>query len=103
MKFFLIKYRFKSGEQDAWHQEIAKFIAAIENEPDLKGRISYRVLKVKDGADYYHLATAADDDAPKALSQHEFFKRYTEKTKIAGGGEVEVLPLELIGATKLVL
>ena len=45
MKHFLIKYRFKSGSKDEWHQEIARFIAALDNDPALKGKISYRCMK----------------------------------------------------------
>lgn len=99
MKHFLIKYRFKDGSEDAWHQDIARFISAVDNDPALRGKITYRCMKHRGGADYYHLATAADDDAIKALQSQEFFKRYTEQTKFAAGGEVEVLPLEIIAQT----
>ncbi len=75
-------------------------VKLIGSDPELKGRIGYRCMKVKDGADYYHLAEAADDAAPKLLQQHEFFRRYSEETKRVAGGSVEVLPLETIAETK---
>ena len=62
MKQFLIKYRLKNGSPDAWHADIARFIAALNADPALKG-ISYRCMKHRDGNDYYHLATVADDAA----------------------------------------
>ena len=31
MKHFMIKYQFKSGTTDAWHQEIGRFIKAIND------------------------------------------------------------------------
>jgi hypothetical protein len=99
MKHFLIKYRFKSGTPEEWHQDIARFIAALDGDPDLRGKISYRVMKIRDSGDYYHLASAADDQAVKVLGQRDFFKRYTEQTKHVAGGEVEVSPLEIIGET----
>jgi len=99
MKHFLVKYRFTKGTKEAWHQEIAKFIAALDGDPALKGKISYRCMKGKD-ADYYHLASAADDQAIKTLQERDFFKRYTEATKAVSGGGVEVLPLEIIAETK---
>jgi hypothetical protein len=49
---------------------------------------------------YYHLASATDDAAIKALQACAFFTSYTEKTKRAAGGTVDVLPLELIAETK---
>jgi hypothetical protein len=48
---------------------------------------------------HYHLAAAVDEQAIKALQQCEFFKRYTEKTRLIAGGEVSVSPLEIIAET----
>lgn len=99
MKYFLIRYQFANGTQDEWHQEIARFIAALNDDPELKGKISYRCMKIRDDSSYYHLAGASDEQAVKALQQRDFFKRYTEKTKGVAGGEVVVSPLELIAET----
>jgi len=100
MKHFLIKYQLRNGVKEEWHRDIAAFISALEADPVLKGRIAYRCMKSGDGADYYHLAAAADERAIKDLQEREFFKRYTERTKEVGGGVVEVLPLEIIAATR---
>jgi len=99
MKQFLIRYRLTNGTPDAWHQDVAKFIAALDSDPDLKGRISYRVMKTKDGSEYYHIASPADEDAVKTLQQRDFFKSYTEKTRAVAGGDVTVSPLEIIAET----
>jgi hypothetical protein len=101
MKRFLIAYTFRldSASVGEWHRRVAEFISALESDPELKGRITYRCMKTKDGADYYHLAEAVDDEAIKALGQREFFKRYTEETKRVAGGVVAVSPLETIAET----
>jgi hypothetical protein len=100
MKHFLIKYRLKNVPEEQWQQDIVRFIAALDGDPDLSGKISYRCMKGRGGSDYYHLAAAADEEAIKALQSREFFSRYTEQTKLAAGGEVEVLPLEIVAQTK---
>jgi hypothetical protein len=100
MKQFLIKYRLQNATPEAWHKDVADFIAAIDSDPALQGKITYRCMKNRDGSDYYHLATAADDAAVKALQQSGFFSRYTEKTRQVAGGTVEVLPLEIVAETK---
>jgi len=100
MKHFLIKYRLRNGSPEAWHRDVADFIAAIDRDPTLQGKVAYRCMKARDGDDYYHLATAVDDAAVKALQQSEFFSRYAEKTKQAGGGAVDVVPLEIVAETK---
>jgi len=100
MKHFLIKYRLQTMPTDAWHREVAQFIAALDGDPALKGKITYRCMKSRDGSDYFHLASAADEQAVKALQQSAFFSRYTELIRQAAGGAVEVLPLEVVAETQ---
>jgi hypothetical protein len=100
MKRFLIKYRRQNTPQDAWHRDIAEFIAALDADPALQGKISYCCMKSRDGSDYYHLATAVDEQAVKALQQHPSFSHYTDKTRAAAGGSVDVVPLEVVAETK---
>src|SRR3981189_2868241 len=99
MKHFMIKYQFANGTTADWHQEIARFIAAIDNDPELKGRIIYRCMKNRDDANYMHLAAAADEQAIKALQSRDFFKHYTEQTRAVAGGEVVVTPMQIIAET----
>jgi hypothetical protein len=42
MKQFLIRYRRTEGSPEDWHREIDRFIAAIDADPALKGKIGYR-------------------------------------------------------------
>ena len=100
MKSFLIRYRLQNASAEEWHKHVAEFIAAIDGDPALKGKISYRCMKIRDSADYLHLATAADDQAIKALQQSPFFSSHTEKTRKAAGGSVDVLPLDIIAETQ---
>jgi hypothetical protein len=99
MKHFLIRYRLNNETAEAWHHDIVTFVSALQGDGVLKSGISYRCMKVRDGIDYYHLASAVDDPAIKTLQERDFFKRYTERTKVVAGGEVEVLPLEVVAET----
>jgi len=99
MKHFMIKYQFANGTPEEWHQEVSRFIAALDNDAELKGRIIYRCMKSRDDTSYFHLASAADDAAIKALQQRDFFKSYTERTRQVAGGDVKVTPIELIAET----
>ena len=101
MKYFLIKYRLQNASQDEWHKHVAEFISALDSDPALKGKITYRCMKNSKGADYYHLASATDDQAIKALQQSPSFSRYTERTKQVAGGDVDVLPLDIVAQTSL--
>ena len=93
MKHFMIKYQFANGTPEEWHHEIARFIAALDGDPELRGKIVYRCMKNRDDSSYFHLASAADEQAVKALQQRDFFKHYTEKTRQVAGGDVVVTPM----------
>ena len=99
MKHFMIKYQFTNGTTEEWHREIGRFIAALDNDPELRGKIIYRCMKNRDDSSYFHLASAADDVAVKTLQSRDFFRHYTEKTRQAAGGDVVVAPMELIAET----
>jgi hypothetical protein len=95
----MIKYQFANGTPEEWQREIGRFISALDNDPELRGKIGYRVMKNRDDASYFHLASAADEAAVKTLQGREFFKHYTEKTRQVAGGEVTVTPIEVIAET----
>jgi hypothetical protein len=99
MKHFMIKYQFANGTTEEWHREIGRFISALNDDPELKGKIIYRCMKNRDDSSYYHLAAAADEQAIKTLQARDFFKHYTEKTRQVAGGDVVVTPIELIAET----
>ena len=102
MKHFLIKYRFQNGTTEDWHREIKRFIAAIEGDPALRGKVGYRCMKAGDGSGYYHLASVADDTASQAVQSRDFFSHYKERTNFFSGGAAEVVPLELVAETQAV-
>jgi hypothetical protein len=99
MKHFMIKYQFANGTTEEWHSEIGRFISALDNDHELKGKIVYRCMKNRDDSSYYHLAAATDEQAIKTLQSRDFFKHYTEKTRQVAGSEVTVTPMELIAET----
>ena len=98
MKYNLIKYHFTNGSQDEWRREVERFVAAINDDPALRGKIAYRAMRTPEG-DYYHIAASVDDSATKELVHRDFFEAYTQKVEHASAGSVEVLPLEVIAET----
>jgi hypothetical protein len=99
MKYFMIRYRRSHGSEADWHKHIADFIAQLDSDPAVKGKISYRCLKRRDGTDYFHIAGAVDEQAIKALQGSAFFPRYNEETRKVAGGEVEVIALDTVAET----
>ena len=100
MKYNMIRYQFANGTPEDWHREVARFIAALDGDPELKGKIGYRVMKNRDDSSYYHIASVVDDAAVKTLQSREFFKAYQAKTRsVAADGQVTVTPIEVIAET----
>jgi hypothetical protein len=99
MKHFLIRYQLKAGTEEQRKQEMIAFIAAMDGDPAMTGKISYRCARVRGGADYIHIV-AAEDEAVAALQGRDYFKAYTDQTKHAAGGAVEVIPLDVVAETR---
>ena len=99
MKRFLIEYRLEQGTPEDWHREIARFISALDGDPVLAGRITYRCMRRGPGPAYVHLAETKDGEATEILQTRDYFKRYTAQTKLVSGGGVEVSPVESIAET----
>lgn len=102
MRYFMIKYRFQEGTREDWHRAIEKFIAGLNADPAVAGKITYRCMRRRDSDDYYHFAGAADEQAIKALNSRAFFAPYQEETKRVSGGSVEVFPLDVIAGTDFI-
>jgi hypothetical protein len=101
MRHFLIRYRRGSIGAEEWHRDIARFIAALNDDAELSGKISYRCMRIADGDEYLHAAAATDEQAVKTLQSRDFFKRYNEQTRqAAANGAVEVVKVEIVGETK---
>ena len=88
MKQFLIKYRRTNGSTEDWHREIARFIAGIDADPALAGKVGYRCMKARDGDDYFHIATVHDDSGRVALQERACFKHYTKASGVRRHVEV---------------
>ena len=100
MKYNMIRYQFANGTPEDWHREVARFIAALDGDPELKGKIGYRVMKTSGDSSYVHIASVVDDAAAKTLQSRDFFKAYQARTRsVAAGGQVTVTPIELIAET----
>ncbi|HVY20583.1 MAG TPA: hypothetical protein VHA70_10965 [Bauldia sp.] len=95
----IIVYTFKTGPRDEWRRQITAMVAEMNGDPDLKGRISYRVLKERNGDRYWHVASAVDDAALKALQSKDYFRRYQAATREISGGTVEVIGTETMAET----
>jgi hypothetical protein len=102
MIYSLIEYRRKEPSE-AWEREVVAFIQAIERDPSLRGRVSYRCLKQQDGVTFCHLAAAVDDSAVDDLKRKPFFKPYSERLRAVAETEPEFTKLQVVGGTEIQL
>jgi hypothetical protein len=99
MRQFMIHYRRANGSDADWHSEIDAFVAALDADPALSGKISYRVVKRHDEPEYFHIATVHDEAAVKILQSRPFFTAYSGRNREVSGGNVEVVPLDFVAET----
>jgi len=86
MKQFLIKYQLKVGTEEQRRDEMVAFIAAMNGDPAVKGRISYRCMKVPGKPDYWHIVTAEDDASIVAMGGSGIESQPTRATEAAVRG-----------------
>ena len=79
------------------------FIEAIDLDPSLRGRISYRSFKGADGVSFYHMTAAEDAGAIAELREKPFFKQYAARMREVAQGGPEFTQMQLIGGTKIQL
>ncbi len=101
VKHVLIRYHLDQGSMADWHRDIEMFIACLESDPELREKITYRAMRTPDN-DYYHMATAVDQDAADLLAERAYFEYYTGRTSQVSAGQVSVIPLEVVAETRVV-
>ena len=102
MVYSQIRYTLNTPSE-LWEQEVMAFIEAVDSDPSLSGRISYRSFKGADGVSFYHMSGAADAGALAELMAKPFFKEYAARVKAVSKIGPEVTQLNLVGGTKIQL
>jgi quinol monooxygenase YgiN len=100
MKHVVIQYRREHATPEQWHQEVTRFITALDSDPAIGGKISYRCMSSGEGPNYVHLVEVRDDAAQKTLQERDYFKHYTAETRRISGGSVQVTPMHIVAETK---
>jgi hypothetical protein len=102
MIYSLIRYAIREPSED-WEREVSAFIQAIDRDPSLRGRVSYRCLKESDGVSFCHIAAAVNDSAVEDLKERPFFKPYSAKLRAIATRGPEFTKLQVVGETEIQL
>jgi hypothetical protein len=90
----IIKYRHTTGTTEDWHREIASFITRL-TASGAQGRSA-----IAAGAATARTTIISRCSTTRRIAlARDFFKHYTEATRLVSGGSVEVVPLEMIAET----
>ena len=84
MKQFLIKYRRTNGSTEDWHREIGTFIAAIDSDPALKGKVSM----LTEMADSVGLVMLANGDDPAEVTDETYGRAIDRVQAAVDSGQV---------------
>jgi hypothetical protein len=95
----IIVYTLKNGAREDWHRQVEAMVTRMNADPDLKGRIAYRVLRQRNGDRYWHVASAIDEAALKALQGKDYFRSYQASTREVSGGTIDVVGTETVAET----
>ncbi len=86
MDGILIQYNY-DGEEAPWLAAVEAFIAAVDGDPALAGKFSYRVNVASDGVGRVHVGQWDSEETLAHLQSQEFFKTFAGKIgEFSGGG-----------------
>ena len=102
MKQFLIRYRRGGTDAETWHRDVAAFIAALDGDAELSGKISRIAACASPTATIICISPRRQTRPPsRRCNPRDYFKRYNERTRqVAADGKVEVLKLDVVAETK---
>jgi len=86
MHGILIQYNY-DGDEGTWLAAMEDFVAAIDADPALRGKFSYRVNVAADGVGRVHVGQWDSDETLAHLQSQPFFKTFAGKVgEFSGGG-----------------
>ncbi len=94
----LIQYDY-DGDEAAWLSAAEDFVAAIDNDPVLRGKFSYRVNIAADGVGRAHVGRWDSDETLAHLQSQDFFKTFAAKVGEFAGGAQNATRLRLAAET----
>lgn len=94
----LIQYDYV-GDEGEWMAACEAFVAAIDADPDLTGKFSYRISKAPDGVGRVHVGRWEAKETLAHLQAQDFFQTFAEKIGEFSGGKRTATPLELAAGT----
>ena len=87
-----IRYEF-SGDEDKWEAAIRGFIAAIDADPEVSGRFTYRVNKAKEGNMRVHWGSWDRPETVATLQSRDYFKSFAAELQAMAGESLSAVPL----------
>ena len=76
----LIQYDY-DGDEGEWMAACEAFVSAIDADPRLKGKFSYRINKSADGVGRVHVGSWDTEETVKHLQSQDFFKAFAAKVE----------------------
>ncbi len=95
----LIQYDY-DGDEAPWLAAIEAFVTAIDADPDLRRKFSYRVATAADGVGRVHVGRWDSEATLAHLQSQEFFKQFAGKIGEFSGGGPNATRLQLAAETK---
>ncbi len=94
----LIQYNY-DGDEGEWMTAVEAFVGAVDADPALRGKFSYRVNIAGDGVGRAHVGRWDAEETLAHLQAQDFFKRFAAKVSEFAGGAPNATRLRLAAET----
>lgn len=93
-----IIYEF-DGDEKAWEQAVAEFIAAVDADREVAGKFGYRVSKARQGGQRIHWGWWDEPATVETLQSRDYFRTFSQRVKRFAGDSLQTLPMTGHAAT----
>ncbi len=88
-----------SGDEAVWQKTIADFIAAIDTDAEVAGRLHYRVNKAREGNRRVHWGWWDKPETVAKMQSRDYFKTFSAKLREMAGDTLTTIPVTRHGET----
>ena len=95
MRSITISYKF-GGPEGEWRKMVGDFIAAIDGDPEVAGKITYQVATADDRETRIHWGRWDNQDTLRTMQSRDYFKTFAERLRELTGGQQNVMASDVI-------
>ena len=95
MRTITIWYKYH-GPEENWRKVVGDFIAAIDGDPEIAGKLTYQVTIADDGETRIHWGRWDSQETLRVMQSRDYFKAFAQRVKEFAGGQPNSMSSDVV-------